>query len=150
MSIDSISANPRTNQTEETQNDFLQIGKNFERLGQALQSGDLSGAQSAFSSLQQLLPGSSATQAQTPQQTDQSTFITDVNAIGQALQSGDLSKAQDAFNKLQQDMQSTHKGHHRHHHHKVDDSADSLASSNSSSGSNSDGSPTETKINIVV
>ena len=110
---------------------FQQIRKLLEQLGQALQSGDLSGAQITFSSLQQLLPSSSANQAQTTQQTNQNTFMTDLNALGQALQSGDLSKAQEAFVKLQQDMQAAHKGHH---HDKADNSHDSISSSNQTNG----------------
>jgi ribosomal protein S20 len=110
---------------------FQQIRKLLEQLGQALQSGDLSGAQITFSSLQQLLPSSSANQAQTTQQTNQNTFMTDLNALGQALQSGDLSKAQEAFAKLQQDMQAAHKGHHNH---KADNSHDSISSSNQTNG----------------
>jgi outer membrane protein assembly factor BamD (BamD/ComL family) len=116
------------------QTNFQQIQKLIEQLGQALQSGDLSGAQNAFSSLQQLLPSSTVNQAQTTQQTNQSTFTTDLNALGQALQSGDLSKAQDAFAKLQQDMQAAQKGHR--HHHKAGNSQNSVSSSNSSSSSN--------------
>jgi outer membrane protein assembly factor BamD (BamD/ComL family) len=135
MSIDPITSSTNTNQISETQNNFQQMSKYFNQLGQTLQSGDLSGAQSAFSSLQQLLPSSSANQAQTTQQTNQSTFTTDINALGQALQSGDLSKAQDAFAKLQQDMQAAQKGHHRHHH-KADNSQNSVSTSTSSSASN--------------
>ncbi|MGO9136153.1 MAG: hypothetical protein ACLP9S_17860 [Syntrophales bacterium] len=134
MSINPISSNYNSYPTNGTQNSFQQINQLFHQLGQALQSGDLSGAQNAFSSLQQLLPSSSANQAQTTQQTNQSTFTTDLNALGQALQSGDLSKAQAAFAKLQQDMQSVQKGHH--HHHKADNSQNSASSSNSSSSSN--------------
>ena len=56
MSIDAISTSPNPYQTNETQANSQQMRKYFEQLGQALQSGDLSGAQTAFSSLQQLLP----------------------------------------------------------------------------------------------
>ena len=152
MSIDPISStNP--NQTNEMQSNVQQIGKYLEQLGQALQSGDLSGAQSVFSSLQQLLSGSSANQAQITQQTSQSAFNTDINALGQALKSGDLSKAQDALAKLQQDMQATHKGHHRHHHRKADNSQNPVSSLNDiseSSNTSSDDSQSATTINIVA
>ena len=132
MSIDAISSSSSSSQTSAMQTNFLQIRKLLEQLGQALQSGDLSGAQKAFASLQQLLPSSSVNQAQNTQQTDQSTFTTDLNALGQALQSSDLSKAQDAFAKLLQDMQSAQKVHHR----KADDLQNSVSSSNSSTDSN--------------
>ena len=153
MSVNPISSGSNSNQTNEMQANFQQMRKLFEQLGKDLQSGDLSGAQSVFSSLQKLLPGSSANQTQTTQQTNQSTFNTDVNALGQALQSGDLSKAQDAFAKLQQDMQAAQKGHHHHRHHKAVGSQNSVSSSNSSSGSSnvsSDDSESNTNINIIA
>jgi len=59
MSIDAISSSSSSSQTSAMQTNFLQIRKLLEQLGQALQSGDLSGAQKAFASLQQLLPSSS-------------------------------------------------------------------------------------------
>jgi ribosomal protein S20 len=153
MSIDPISST-NSNQTNVIQANFQQMSTYFNQLGQALQSGDLSGAQSVFASLQQLLPSSSANQAQTAQQTSQSTFNTDINALGQALQSGDLSKARDAFAKLQQDMQAAHKGHHHHHHHKAGNSQNSVSSANSSSSSSnnvsSGDSQSDTNINVVA
>jgi hypothetical protein len=129
MSIDAISASTNSNQTNDMQANLLQMRKYFEQLGQALQSGDLSGAQSAFSSLQQILSSSSANQGQATQQTGQNTLTADMNALSQALKSGDMSKAQDAFTKLQQDMQAAQKGHHRHHH-KSDSSQNSVSDSN--------------------
>jgi ribosomal protein S20 len=94
------------------QDKFKQMKDDMQKLGQALQSGDLSGAQQVYSSLQKLLPSSSGSQTQNSRQ---STLANDVNALGQALQSGDLSKAQDAYATLQKDMQATHKKHHHHH-----------------------------------
>jgi hypothetical protein len=130
------------------------MSKYLEQLGRSLQSGDLSGAQSAFSSLQQLLPNSSANQAQTIQQTTQNTLNTDIATLGQALQTGDLSKAQDAFTKLRQDMQTAQKGHRHHHHHKAGNSQNSVSSSNSSSSAgssaNSGDSQSDTNINVIV
>jgi ribosomal protein S20 len=149
MAIDPITSSTNANQTNEMQNNVQQMRKYFEQLGQDLQSDDLSGAQSTFASLQQLLPGSSANQTQITQQTNQSTFNTDIDALGQALQSGDLSKAQDALTKLQQDMQAAHKGHH-HHHHKADNSQISISSSNSSSGSSSGDTKSNPTVNVIV
>ena len=85
MAIDAVSSSSNLYSTNATQNNFQQIRKLLEQLGQELQSGDLSGAQNTFSSLQQLLPSSSANQAQTTQQTNQNTFMADLNALGQAL-----------------------------------------------------------------
>jgi len=151
MSIDAISSNPY--QTNETQANYQQMRNYFEQLGQALQSGDLSGAQNAFSSLQQQLPSSSVNQSQTTQQNSQSTFTTDMNALGQALQSGDLSKAQDVFSKLQQDMKAVQNGHHHHHHHKANDSQNYVSSLNSSSdlsNVSSGDSQSGTNINVIT
>jgi hypothetical protein len=84
----------------------------FQQLGQALQSGDLGAAQTAFSLLTQNAPSSTS---------QSNPLAQDVSAIGQALQSGDLKGAQTAFAKLQQDAQSQgpqrahHGGHHHHH-----------------------------------
>ena len=96
-----------------------EIMQDFKQLASALKSGDLSGAQKAYSALQQLLPDQS--QGGNP-------VSTDFAALGKALQSGDLSTAQSAFSQLQNDLQSASqsggansltqamKGHHHHHH----------------------------------
>src|SRR5664280_1313248 len=97
MTVDAISSSSNSNQANAMQNNYQQMRKFLEQIGQSLQSDDLSGAQSAYSSLQQLLPTSSANQTQTTQQTNQGTVNTDLNALGQALQSGDVSKAQEAL-----------------------------------------------------
>jgi hypothetical protein len=103
----------------------------FQQLAQALQSGDLSGAQAAFSDLTSLNQNRGV-------QSANSTISNDFSAIGQALQSGDLAGAQQAFATLQQDVQSAFQQsggsaqssqqvtqqaqqsqaahHHRHHH----------------------------------
>ena len=140
MSVSGVS-NTNLYQANSAKTNFQQIRDYFQQLGQALQSGDLNGAQQAFAALQQLMPNlSAASQTQTGQQgSGQSQFAADLSALGQALQSGDLTKAQDALTKLQQDMQSAHK---RHHHHKLDASQDSTSSSNNSSIS--DGTVTNT------
>ena len=90
---------------------FKQRRLDFEALAQALGSGDLSGAKSAFSALQQDVKN--VGQAQSGQQTGasgQDQFQTALQALGQALSSGDLAAAQNAFASLQQ----AHGHHHRH------------------------------------
>jgi hypothetical protein len=117
MSISSISSNPLRQQLQQ----------DFQSLAGALQSGSLSGAQSAFSSLIQLLPNSSSavnSQTQTTATSSvssssngtSSTITNDLSALGQAIQSGNLTGAQNDFTKLTQDMQSIGGGHHHHHH----------------------------------
>jgi thioredoxin-like negative regulator of GroEL len=96
------------------------------QLTSAIQSGNLSAAQSAFSTLSQAAannPNSPLAQA--------------LNQIGDALQSGDLSKAQQALTSLQQQMQATKGAHHHHggHHHKA---ADADASQSTTSTTSTD------------
>jgi len=116
MSISSISSAINPYQTSQTygQNNFAQFQQDLQTIGSDLQSSNLSGAQSAFANLQQLMPNSSTSNQ----------FTTDLNAVGQALQSGSLSDAQAAYGKLQQDMQSV-QGHHHHHHHNASSTSQS-------------------------
>jgi hypothetical protein len=135
VSISSISSVANAYQPTLTnwQNKLSQIRQGFKELARTLQSGDLTGAQMAFASLQPLLPNSSAgNQTQNGQQgSGQSPFATDFSALGQALQSGDVTKAQQAYAKLQQDMQAV-QGHHHHHHHNASASIQSTAPTTSS------------------
>ena len=120
MSVSPISSVDNPYQTYQTNlhNNLGQVRQGFKNLASALQSGDLGGAQQAFTALQQLLPNSSAgNQTQNGQQgSGQNTFATDFQALGQAIKSGNLSDVKAAFSKLQQDMQSVQGHHHRHHH----------------------------------
>lgn len=75
----------------------LQTGRNIHQLAQALQSGDLGAAQSAYSNLTWRNVGSRSTN---------STLDQDISALGEKLQAGDLSGAQTAFATLQQDFQT--------------------------------------------
>ena len=87
----------------------------FQQLAQALQNGNLGGAQQAFSTLDQLLSASNQSQssAQNKQQGSQNNpFSTDLSAIGQALKSGDLAGAQKVFAQLQADLQAFRSTHH--------------------------------------
>ena len=92
-----------------------QARQDFDQIFQSLQNGNLSAAQQAYSSFQQVqagLTGSSATQATSVIGTAAATPVTaDWSALGQALQSGSLTSAQDAFGKLQADAQATWQTH---------------------------------------
>ncbi|HVT12767.1 MAG TPA: hypothetical protein VHE55_10910 [Fimbriimonadaceae bacterium] len=90
------------------------MGQNFKALSSALQSGDLAGAQKAFSALQANAPKKASAQ--------NNPAAKDFDALGQALQSGDLGAAQKAFATIQQDMQA--KRAHGGHMHKPTASAD--------------------------
>ena len=74
----------------------------FSQLTNALQSGNLSAAQDAYSTL----ASSPAAQGNGP-------FAQALQQIGQDLQSGDLKDAQQALASLQQQQQA--RGHHHHH-----------------------------------
>jgi hypothetical protein len=81
------------------------IGNDLNTLATALQSGDLTGAQKAFATLQQDMQNTGQTQsAQQTSQTSQQN--NDFNTLAKALQSGDLTGAQQAFTSLMQDAQT--------------------------------------------
>jgi soluble cytochrome b562 len=151
MTISSVSGSsayytPTTASSSQKQNTVQAL----QQLAQALQSGNLQGAQSAFSTLQGTLPaslggtasaasGSSTAAATAVSRTSGSStnpLATDMQTLSQALQSGNLSAAQSAFAKLEQDASSTAQtsGYHHHHHH---GSGTSSSSSSTTSASNS-------------
>jgi len=117
MSITSVGA--ASSFTSNALNPFQQRRQDFQALKQALSSGDLSGAQSAFSALQQLVqtqsggttgaagaanspaPGVSATSGTS------SPLASDWTALSTALTSGDLKGAQTAFSQLQSDFRAS-------------------------------------------
>jgi hypothetical protein len=74
-----------------------------QQLGQALQSGDLAGAQSAFNAIQTLGQSGPFANSEPFRNTQREQ---DFAAIGQALQSGDLAGAQQAFAALQSSFHS--------------------------------------------
>ena len=110
---------------------FQQRRQDFQALQQALANGDLSGAQSAFSALQQLFQGAggaagaaasgtagsgtntassvlaaSAASGSSTGSATASPLSSDWAALGQALSSGNLQGAQSAFAQLQTDFRS--------------------------------------------
>jgi hypothetical protein len=120
-----------------------QSKQDFQDLGLALQSGNLSGAQQAFSALQQLLPNAASSNSQNqnlPPLAGTSSIGTDLSALTQAIQSGNQTDAQTDLAKLTQDLQSVGgKGHHHHHHHASTGSQNSAAASSDSSAGSSSG-----------
>lgn len=115
-------------------------------LQSALQSGNVSGAQTALAALLKNFPQlsiSSTTSTTSPSSTDStgstsSTTSTnavqnDLQSIQSALQSGNVSAAQTSFTQLQTDLKSS-KGHHGgHHHHGGGGGASALSSSSTQS-----------------
>src|SRR5580698_608128 len=94
---------------QQWQNPFQEIKQDFQQLASALQSGNLSGAQFAYSNIQPLLQGNqgSSTSNTSSTSTGSNTLQNDFLALGQALQSGDLTTAQSAFAQLQSDFQAS-------------------------------------------
>ncbi|MGO9649080.1 MAG: hypothetical protein ACLPOO_13605 [Terriglobales bacterium] len=91
-----------------------QFQKEFQQLGQALQSGNLSAAQSDFATLQQ-----NSASASTASASSSNPLAQAFSQLGKDLQSGNISAAQQDFATIQQDTQSQStpaSGHHHHHH----------------------------------
>ena len=83
---------------QELQTYFHQRGSDLQQLGQALQKGDLAGAQQEFKAIQDLAqsgPFANGDAFKISQRQQ------DFTALGQALQSGDLAGAQQAFAALE-------------------------------------------------
>jgi len=119
MSISGISAsNSNPYQLNAASNPYQQ---ELQQLGQALQSGNLSSAQSDFASLQ-----AAFSQSATPTTSSTSTASAS-NPVAQAftqlgsdLQSGNLSAAQKDYSTVQQDLQNNLAFNHFHHGHHMD------------------------------
>jgi hypothetical protein len=158
VAISGVGSNANTYQPN-VQSTYKQRQQDFQNLASALQSGDLTGAQTTFAALQKLQQGR---QTQSGQQGNSSTnpISTDITALGKALQSGDISGAQSAFATLQKDFQSLQQGqggqpvgghhHHHHHHHHGESTQDTTASTvSANSGSGASVSPsTGSNINV--
>src|ERR1700678_546194 len=104
--------------SQSVQNKMQEFQQEFQQLGEDLQSGNLSAAQSDFTTLQQYAPQSSTSSSQSTNPIAQ-----EFAQLGTDLQSGNTSAAQLDFTTIEQDFQSQ-STQHRHHH---------------SSGSSSDG-----------
>jgi hypothetical protein len=91
-----------------------QVGKEFQQLGQDLQSGNLSAAQSDFATLQQLRPqASTSASAQSSSPLSQ-----DFAQLSADLKAGNLTAAQQDFTRIQKDIRTqpptVQEHHHRH------------------------------------
>ena len=117
--------------------------QDFAELANALQSGDLTQAQQAYSALQQTGgPPSNGTSGNSP-------VAADFTALGKALASGNLSQAQDAFSQLQNDVKSAqtsasqsptaHNIHGHHHHYGSGDADQTSATTPSTTTNNASG-----------
>jgi len=135
MSISGISGssflqayNPAAAQTK-----FQKFQQEFHQLGQDLQSGNLSQAQSDFAALQQNAPAGSPLSASSSTNSNSSTISQEFQQLSQDLKSGNLSAAQSDFANMQQTAQQNAaqgtEGHHHHHHHPQATTQDSSVNS---------------------
>lgn len=121
MSVSGISSSAplQTSVAQGAQNKIQQIQAQFQKIGQDLQSGNLTQAQADFTTLSQQLP-SSQQAANSTTTGPTSTLAKAFQTLGQDLQAGNLAAFQADFAAIQQDTQQkgsgqTH-GHHHHHH----------------------------------
>ena len=120
MSISGVSSSDvfQTSVAQGAQTKFQQIQSQFQKVGQDLQSGNLTQAQADFATLSQELP--SAQQAGAATTTGPtSTLAKAFQALGQDLKAGNLAASQADFTTIQQDAQQQSsgqtQGHHHHH-----------------------------------
>jgi hypothetical protein len=76
------------------------------QLASALQSGDLSEAQTTYAKIQQILQANRSSPASKINLGGSNALQNDFAALGQILQAGDLSQAQSTFSKVQSDLQA--------------------------------------------
>lgn len=112
MSVNSASSSS-VYQTSGSSN-LQQRRQDFKALSQALQSGDLAGAQKAFASLNPSAASAAASGSSASSTTASTASTSPSQALAQALQSGNLPAAQQAFAAMQNQTQT--QGHHHHHH----------------------------------
>lgn len=92
-----------------TQNTTSSASVDLQNMAQALQSGDLSAARTAFAALQKTFQ----IQTSLTQSSTWSNLVGSVSKISQALDSGELASAQAAFADLQQGLQLQMQGNQR-------------------------------------
>jgi len=100
----------------------------LQQLGQALQSGNLSAAQSDFATLQAAFSQPATTTGSTSTGSASNPVVQAFNQLGTDLQSGNVSAAQKDFSTVQQDLQnnfSNNEFHHCYHHRSGGGSGDS-------------------------
>ncbi len=103
MTIGSISA-ASLSQYVLSSSSAAQMQQALQSLQNSLASGDLSGAKSAFQTVQKLNDGAAVASGSTGSSSSQ--LSTDLAVVGSALNSGDLSTAQSAFATVQSDLKN--------------------------------------------
>lgn len=111
ISSSSLFSYENQNIQNQNQNKMQQFQQEFRQLGEDLQAGNLSAAQTDFATLQHMAPqGNSSSSGNNP---IQQAF----NQLSQDLASGNLSAAQQDYSNIQQDFQSQVQQSHGHRHH---------------------------------
>jgi len=105
----------------------------MQQLGQALQSGNLSAAQSDFATLQAAFSQPAATTGSTSTGSASNPVAQAFNQLGADLRLGNVSAAQKDFSTVQQDLQNNLSPGHFHHHHHLSSGGGSGDSSNQNS-----------------
>ena len=132
MTVSNISSAANTQPTP-ANDGFNQLFTDFKGIGSAIQSGDLTSAQTALTSFQTDLQNNPGKNPLSQLFKKNSRLGDDLTALQTALKSNDPASAQNAFQTLIQDMKSAMRAHrsHGHHHHHVeaDDDGDDGAKS---------------------
>lgn len=106
-------------QSAQNQSQLQQFQQEFQQLGQDLQSGNLTAAQSDVTTLQQLGPKGLSE----PVSANSTAFASSFHQLSQDLQSGNTSAAEQDYATLQQQIQNhVSQMHHHHHHSSVENS----------------------------
>jgi outer membrane protein assembly factor BamD (BamD/ComL family) len=142
MSLSGISSSNFSEfNTQTAQSNRQQFQQDFQQLGQDLQSGNLSAAQTDFATIQQIAPQNQAAASSSAQ--GNSPVAQEFSQLSQDLQSGNISAAQQAYTTIQQDFQNQQTGQtqpHHHHHHGGSGSGAGASASGASGSSTSEGS----------
>ena len=112
MSVSGILSSSFSNyNVQNLQSRMQQFQQEFQQLGQDLQSGNLSAAQSDFGALQQYAPqANSSSQSTSP-------IVPAFHQLATDLAAGNVTAAQQDYATIQQDLQNQGAQMHHHHHH---------------------------------
>lgn len=113
MSIAGIASNFLLNSLSPKQDSIQQFRQEFQQLGQDLQAGNLTAAQSDYAQLQKVEQKKNSSTSQT------SSAVSQIfGQLGQDLQSGNVSAAQNDFTDIMKEIQNGGSQVHHHHHHR--------------------------------
>jgi ribosomal protein S20 len=148
MSVSSVTGGSAP-QIQSQNNAAAGIKGELRQLIQAIKSGDLTAAQSAYDSLDSQLQQSSTASGSTSGDSSSDPFKQFLQQVGAALANNDIQGAQQALSGLQQTKDA-----HHHRHHGGGDANDQASSSSTTSGSSastaSAGVSSATGVNVVV